>query len=204
MPRRPRSEPAATRRPALGASLPEVLIALAIVGLVGGAAWRALSEWADARASREAARGFLTDLRQVAHDARRQRRSLAIEFDLGSRDLFRVIADGNGNGVTAVDIANGIDTAEGDWRLVFREGRARLGVLRDLPNADGTGTVAGGSSPVQMGAMSRVLFTPRGTATAASIYVAGRGERAYAIRLLGSTQRLRLLCLGRYDTWESC
>ena len=62
-------------------------------------------------------------------------------------------------------IASGIDTADGDWRLVFREGRARLGVPRDVPNADGTGTIVGGSSPVQMGAMSRVLFTPRGTAT---------------------------------------
>lgn len=192
------------RRSTLGASLPELLMALAIIGLAAGAAWRALSDWADSRASREAARGLLVDLRQVAQDARRQRRSLAVEFELGARDRFRVIADGNGNGVTQADIASGIDVVDGDWRLVFREGRARLAITRDLPNADGTGSIAADSPPVQLGAMSRVTFTSRGTATAASIYVAGLGDRAYAIRVLGSTQRLRLLCLSRDDTWEAC
>ena len=48
------------------------------------------------------------------------------------------------------------------------------------------------------------MFTPRGTATAASLYVAGRGNRAYAIRVLGSTQRIRLPCLSRDDTWDAC
>ena len=204
MRRPPRSEPATPGRPEVGASLPEMLIVLAIVGLVAGSAWQALSDWSEARASREAARGLLADLRQVAQDARRQRRSLAIEFELGARDRFRVIADGNGNGVTSADIDNGVDAAASDWRLVFREGRGRLAVERDLPSADGSSTVAEGSSPVQLGAMSRVLFTPRGTGTAGSIYVAGRGERAYAIRVLGTTQRLRLLCLSRTDTWEAC
>lgn len=204
MARRPRSNTQQARRPSRGASLPEVLIVLALIGMVGGAAWQALSEWRVARASREAARGLAADLRQVAQDARRQRRSLAVEFDLQEPARWRILADGNGNGVTSADVTSGIDAPLTAWRLVFREGRARLAVTRDLPSADGSSTVSAGTAPVQMGAVPRLLFTPRGTATAASLYVAGQGERAYAIRVLGSTQRIRLSCLSRNANWEPC
>lgn len=204
MPSRPRSERRTGRHADGGASLPEILIALLIAAMACGGAWQSLSDWRDARASREAARGLAADLRALAQHARTQRRSLAVEFDLGEPAQWRVIADGNGNGVTSADVAAGIDAPHSPWRLVFREGRARLAVGRELPSADGTTTIAAGSAPVQLGAMTRLLFTPRGTATAASIYVAGRGERAYAIRVLGSTQRIRLLCLGPHDEWEAC
>jgi len=199
-----RTEAGATRRPTRGASLPELLVSLSFIGVVAGGAWHALSEWREALASREAARGVVADLRQVAHDARRQRRSLAIEFDLQEPPQWRVLADGNGNGITTADVTDGTDAPQTPWRLVFREGRARLAIARDLPSADGSGIVAAGSAPVQLGAMARLVFTPRGTATAGSLYVAGRGERAYAIRVLGSTQRIRLLCLNAADAWEPC
>ncbi len=177
---------------------------LAIVALVAAGSWQTLADLRDARASREAARGVVADLRRLAQDARRQRRSLALEFDLSGPEQWRVLADGNGNGITSADVASGVDAPVTPWTLVFREGRARLAVERGLPNADGTGTIAAGSAPVQLGAMTRLVFTPRGTATAASLYVAGRGDRAYAIRVLGSTQRIRLLCLNTLATWEAC
>jgi type II secretory pathway pseudopilin PulG len=187
-----------------GASLPEVVIALALIGVVSSGAWQALAELRDARASREAARGFATDLRGVAQEARRQRRSLAVEFRLAVPEQWRVIADGNGNGITAADVVSGVDAPQTPWRYVFREGRARLAVGRDLPGADGTGTLTSGSHPIQLGAVARLVFTPRGTGSAGSIYVAGRADRAYAIRVLGTTQRVRLVCLGSTGTWESC
>ena len=184
--------------------MPELAIALALIGVVSSGAWQALADLRDARASREAARGLATDLRGVAQEARRQRRSLAIEFQLAAPEQWRVIADGNGNGVTSADVASGIDTPQTPWTGVFREGRARLAVTRDLPGTDGTGTVPSGSAPIQVGAVGRLVFTPRGTGSAGSIYVAGRAERAYAIRVLGTTQRIRLVCLTATDTWEPC
>jgi len=101
-------------------------------------------------------------------------------------------------------VASGADGPVTPWTRVFREGRARLAIERSIPNADGTGTIAAGSAPVQLGAMTRLVVTPRGTATAASIYVAGTGDRVYAIRVLGSTQRIRLLCLSVSMDWEAC
>lgn len=144
------------------------------------------------------------DLRGVAQEARRQRRSLGVEFELGAPERWRVIADGNGNGVTTADMASGVDAPQTPWRLVFREGRARLAVTRDLPGADGTGTVPSGSAPVQLGASPRLMFTPRGTGASGSVYVSGGADRAFAIRVLGTTQRIRVVCLGRTDEWESC
>jgi hypothetical protein len=118
-------------------------------------------------------------------------------------ERLRVLADGNGNGVTTADIALGIDAPVTAWTGVFRQGRGRLAVTRDLPSADGSGTVLQGSAPVQLGVSSRLVFTPRGTSSAGSLYVAGTGARAYAIRVLGTTQRIRMLCLAR-GGWEAC
>lgn len=170
---------------------------------MSGGAWRTFAELRDERASREAARGLSADLRSIAQEARRQRRSLAVEFDLRAPERWRVLADGNGNGITSTDVSAGIDAPQTPWTLVFREGRARLAVTRDLPGADGSGVVPRGSTPIQLGASPRLVFTPRGTSGAASLYVAGRGDRAYAIRVLGTTQRVRLSCLAS-DVWEAC
>ena len=203
--RRPRRTDRHTAgRSTLGASLPELVLVLGLLAIVSGGAWRTLGELREARASREAARGLSADLRGVAQEARRQRRSLAVEFDLEVPERWRVLADGNGNGITGADLSAGVDAPQTPWTLVFREGRARLAVPRDLPGADGTGTVVQGSSPIQLGVSSRLVFTPRGTSAAGSIYVAGRGDRAYAIRVLGTTQRIRLSCLATGGAWEAC
>ncbi len=186
-----------------GVSLPELLIVLALTGIVSSAALHALGDLRDERAGREAARGVVADLRRVAQAARHARRALAIEFQPGDDAAWRVIADGNGNGVTMADVSAGIDVPEA-WTPVFREGRASLAITRAVPDTDGSGSIAAGSAPVRFGVMPRVIFTPRGTATAGSIFVAGRGNRMYAIRVLGSTQRVRLLCLSQVDAWEAC
>ena len=170
---------------------------------VGLGAWRALGELRDERASREATRGVVAALRLVGLDARRLDQARAVEIELSPPARMRVLADGNGNGVTSSDIAAGIDPVVEPWRLLFREGSARLAIERDLPDASGAGVVTAGSSPVRLGVAARIVFTPRGTSNAGSLYVAGRGGRAYAIRLLGTTQRVRMLCL-THTTWEVC
>lgn len=204
MPGLRRTEARQARRPERGASLPELAIVLALIGVASVLPWQALSQLRDARAGREAARGLAADLRGVAQEARRQRRSLAVEFDLDAPERWRVIADGNGNGVTTADVTGGIDAPQTPWQLVFREGVARLAVSRNLPGADGTGTVPAGSSPVQLGVSPRLVFTPRGTGSAGSLYIAGPADRVYAIRVLGTTQRIRLTCLGAGGDWEAC
>ena len=202
--RRPPNSSPRTRRPDRGASLIELLVAIGLASVVGLGAWRALADLRDERAAREAARGVVADLRRIALDARRLGQAHGVEIDATAPARWRVLVDGNGNCITTADISSGIDPPITTWTWVFREGVARLAVERDLPAADDGGVIAAGSAPVRLGAVPRIVFTARGTSSAGSLYVAGAGGRAYAIRLLGTTQRVRLLCLGAGDTWEVC
>ena len=202
--RRPPNSSPGTRRPDRGASLIELLVAIGLASVVGLGAWRALADLRDERAAREAAR-VEGDAPQVGHHAaRRLGQAHGVEIDATAPARWRVLVDGNGNGITTADISSGIDPPITTWTWVFREGVARLAVERDLPAADDGGVIAAGSAPVRLGAVPRIVFTARGTSSAGSLYVAGAGGRAYAIRLLGTTQRVRLLCLGAGDTWEVC
>ncbi|MBA2353612.1 MAG: hypothetical protein ACR2LU_03250 [Luteitalea sp.] len=184
--------------------MPEVLMVMALTTMVAANGWQALTALRDERAGREAARGLVLDLRRVAQDARRLQRALAVEFDAAGSGSIRVLADGNGNGVTSADIAAGTDAPLQAWRPAFREGRAALRINRVLPDSDGLGTLPAGSTPVRLGIQSRLHFTPRGTGNAGSLYLTGPRGHAYAIRVLGSTQRIRVLCLGAADTWDGC
>lgn len=203
MPGRARTSGWFTGRSERGASLPELAVVMAIVGLVGANGWHALDAMREERAGREAARGVVADIRAMAQESRRLRRALAVEFDLRDRPRWRLIDDGNGNGVTLADIAAGVDRAR-DWTPVVREGRAVLAVTRDVPSSDGAGVVRAGSAPVVLGAGTRLTVTPRGTASAASLYLAGPRGAMYVVRVLGTTQRIRLSCLAHDDTWSTC
>lgn len=184
-----------------GASLLEVLIVLSLVGGVTAGAWQVLRDVTDAADGREAARSLAVDLRAWALEARAAGRAIAVEIDVAS-SRWRAIDDRNGNGVTGADIAAGIDTPR-NWQPLFREGHARLAITRDVPDADGSGVLPMGSAPLRLGAAPRLTFTARGTATAASIYVASPGHRMFVVRVLGSTQRARVLCLEPAG-WEAC
>jgi hypothetical protein len=176
---------------------------LALAALVGANGLQALDAMRRERAGREAARGVASDLRALAQEARRLRRTVAVEFDLRTPGRWRVVDDGNGNGVTSVEIEAGVDRAR-PWRDVVREGHAVLDVPRDVPAADGEGVVRAGSAAVSLGAAPRLTFTPRGTASSASIYLVGPSQAVYAVRVLGTTQRIRLTCLSDAGAWEAC
>lgn len=203
MPGPPRTDGGRPRRPDRGASLLELVMCLAIAGTVAATAWHGLQALRDERAGREAARGVASVLRDLALEARHRGRSVAVEFDV-TRALWRVLMDGNGNGVSGAEVTAGIDPVVVDWTPVVREGRARLAVARDLPATPGDPPLPQGSNPVRLGVVPRLTFTPRGTSGSGAIYLAGPDNRAYVVRVLGNTQRVRLHCLSAATTWEPC
>lgn len=180
-----------------------MLICLALATMAMSSGWSALTALRDERIGREAARAVASTLRGLALDARTRGRSVAVEFDV-DRALWRVLVDGNGNGVVGSEVVAGIDPVLADWAPVLREPRARLAVARDLPASGGDPAVPAGSAPVRLGAVPRLTFTPRGTSGSGAIHVAGPGNRAYIVRILGNTQRVRLQCLTSASVWEAC
>ena len=106
---------------------------------------------------------------------------------------FSVVEDGNGDGVRTADIAQQIDrVVAAPMHLADLFPGAAIGLAPETP---ATGAVALGGTMI-------LSFSPNGTATSGSVYVVGRDQTQWAVRVLGVTARARVL---RYDratgTW---
>ena len=95
-----------------------------------------------------------------------------------------VIQDGNRNGVRARDIDLQIDRPI-DEALTLSDlfPGVEIGLTPQMPGTD----------PVQIGGSDILSFTPHGTASSGSVYVRGRDGTQWAVRVLGSTARARVL-----------
>ncbi len=149
---------------------------------------------------------LMHDLQQLARRARTSGAAIGVRLTPDAMgDVLEEFEDGNGNGVKNAEIAAGVDHATAPPRPVFRERGARLAIVNTIPTTDEAGTLSADDAPVRFGVSPLIVFTPRRTASSGSIYVAGPDDRQYAIRVLGTTQRWRLLCLDEQAfTWKEC
>jgi Tfp pilus assembly protein FimT len=109
--------------------------------------------------------------------------NVALRFDVGSDGVrFAMFMDGNGNGVRTADIMANVDPAV-EPSVALDEQFPGVTIA-----AEGE---AGG--PVQVGTSRLLSFSPDGTATAGTIYVASRDGTRWAVRVLGTTARTRVL-----------
>jgi hypothetical protein len=111
---------------------------------------------------------------------------------------YTVYMDGNGNGVLARDIRSGVDrpivSAE---RLSSHFSGIDFGALPDLPPIE-PGETPAGADPIRLGAGSLASFSPLGSATPGTLYLRGRGDSQYAVRIFGQTGKTRLLRFDRH------
>ena len=106
---------------------------------------------------------------------------------------FSVVEDGNGDGVRTADIAQQLDrVVAAPMHLADLFPGAAIGLAPETP----------ATSAVALGGTMILSFSPNGTATSGSVYVVGRDQTQWAVRVLGVTARARVL---RYDratgTW---
>ena len=100
---------------------------------------------------------------------------------------FSMVEDGNGDGVRAADVAAQIDRViEAPLHMSDLFPGAAIGLAAGIP----------ATSPVALGGTMILSFTPGGTATSGSVYVVGRDQTQWAVRVLGVTARARVL---RYE-----
>ena len=115
----------------------------------------------------------------------------------GQSFSYAVFVDGNGNGLRTRDIADGHDREiQPSERLADQFSGVAFGALPGLP-AVAPGAVAPGSDPIRIGPSDFLTFTPLGTSTPGSLYIQGRGDTQYVIRIFGETGRTRIL---KFDT----
>jgi len=187
-------------RAARGVSLLELVAALALGAMLLLAAWPAFAALRSGGRTAAAAREMAVTLQALRWQSVATGRSHGLSFASDSIGWsWRVVQDGNGNGLRTSEVRDGTDrTLAGPQRLEDRLAPVRLGFparssLPEIP--PGAGWIADLRDPVQFGRSNLVSFSPGGSASSGTLYVTD-GQALYGIVLFGPTARLRVW---RYD-----
>lgn len=120
---------------------------------------------------------------------------VAVRLELvDDRTSLQLFADGNGNGVSQRDITRGLDLPLAARE--FLDDRARdvtLRINQPVTDPGGGSGLDPGDDPLRIGNTALLTFSPLGSATSGTIYVAGRRGPQMAIRIFGGTGRVRVL-----------
>jgi Type II transport protein GspH len=141
-----------------------------------------------------AARYLSTRLYQARMEAVGRSADVGVRFVQTSDGYaYTIYVDGNGDGVRTRDIQGNVDPRIGSAeRLPDHFAGVDFGVLAGLPPVDAS-SAAPGTDPIKLGASSILTFTPLGTSSSGSLYLRGRRNSQYVIRILGETGKTRVL-----------
>ncbi len=184
-------------RKSSGYSLMEMTFAAGLMATVGAAASPGLLVTLDDTRTLGAVRYVAATLQQVRLDAALRHGDAAMRFSVsGASYVFSEYVDGNGNGVRSADISSGIDREiRRPERLSDQFTGVDFGTIPGLPPVDSS-SVAPGTNPIRLGSSNLATFTSAGTSTSGSLYIRGRRNAQYVVRIYGETGKTRVL---RFD-----
>jgi type II secretory pathway pseudopilin PulG len=178
-----------------GYSLLELTMVMGLGAMLTAAAIPQYLNGLDDVRAKGAAHHLAARLQSARMEAVKRSAMVGVQFtqtDSGTYS-YAVYLDGNRNGVLTRDIQKGVDiliaTAE---RLSDQFPGVDLGALPGLPPVDPGGTPPG-SDPVRMGSGNIATLSAVGTATSGTIYIRGRRDVQYAVRVFGETGKTRML-----------
>ncbi|HET7437150.1 MAG TPA: GspH/FimT family pseudopilin [Thermoanaerobaculia bacterium] len=188
-----------------GLSLIELLIVVAIIGLIAGVGLPSFASMHRRNAVKAACAElrttfYLARSRAIAHD-----RNSGLKFETVDGEWrFALYDDGDGDGLRSDDIRRGVDRRVTPLRRVLPESAAAKIGLPPVPIVDPDGDrIAAGASPVQFNRSTICSFSPVGSSTPGTIYITDDVGELWAVRVYGTTAKMRLL---RYDAarkrWE--
>jgi len=143
---------------------------------------------------------FKGEFRKARSMATRNNVYTAIRFEeKAAIPKYSVYVDGNSNGVRKEDIVKGIDRrVAGPFFLDAQAPGVRVGINPGTPAIPPEKGILDVSDPIKFGA-DMLSFSPLGTATPGTFYLAGEASQA-AVRVTPGTARVRLM-LCRNGTW---
>lgn len=182
---------------ARGFSLVEMVVVVGIVLTMAAVALPAFRPMFAESHLLGAGEAFRTQFRLAASTAVRANAYTAIRFETrGSEVWYAVYRDCNHNGVRSADIASGIDVLiSGPFPLTSGAPTVRVGINPGVPAIPpDSGLLTG--DPIQFGRSDILSFSPLGTATPGTFYLAGESAQA-AVRVTPGSARVRLMiCRG--------
>lgn len=192
-----------------GISLPEVCLALFLVGLASVLVLPSFSVMIDG-VRLGAASGRMTLLfRQLRYQAIASASCRGVVFRAGDdgKVVFVVAEDGNGNGIRRSEVEDGTDpVVDGPVSLAARHGGVTFGIHSTEPVPvlpPGSGQLQNPGDPIRFGSSDLVSFTPRGTSSSGTLYLLSSRGRMRAVRIYGVTGRIRVWdYVPARGTWE--
>lgn len=181
-----------------GMTVFEIAVVVGLVALVAVVGMPVLAQVTSDVRTHSAARYLATRVQSARLEAARRGVHVAVRFEPHPDGLrFRTYVDGNGDGVRNADIARGIDWPLGPSdALPDHFGDADLRVAIPVPGIDGGAAVPLGADPVRLGASALLSWSPLGSSTSGTVYIAGPRGPQLAVRVFGATGRVRVL---RFD-----
>jgi type II secretory pathway pseudopilin PulG len=182
-----------------GHTLLEMVLVVALILLA--ASWlipglRAYSQEAHLMA---AAQRFCGQFREAYSMAVKQNVNTAIRFETSaSGPVYSLYRDGNGNGVLSADIAAGRDRrVAGPFEVSGGAADVRVGINANVPAIPPDSGTLDPADPIRFGRSNMLSFSPMGTATPGTFYLAGSFAQA-AVRVTPGSARVRIMfCRGR-------
>lgn len=178
-----------------GAALIDIVVSVALCLLMGAVAVPVVGGTLERERTVIGAQYLAGHLQRARLESLKRARSVAVRLELiGDRTQLRVYADGNGNGVLQRDIDRGTDVALTPLEWLDDQVRdISLRINQDVTEASGSGTLEPGDDPLRIGNTALVTFSPFGSATSGTLYVAASRGPQMAIRIFGATGRVRVL-----------
>ncbi len=180
---------------AAGAALIDIIIATSLCVVMTAIAIPVVGGTLDRERSIVGAQHLAGHLLRARLDALKRARSVALRIEIvGDRTRLQLFADGNGNGVLQRDIDRGIDVplAPREW-LDDQARDISLRVNQTIKDVAGSATLAPGDDPLRIGNTALLAFSPQGSATNGTLYIAAHRGPQMAIRVFGATGRVRVL-----------
>ncbi|HEU0105698.1 MAG TPA: GspH/FimT family protein [Vicinamibacteria bacterium] len=182
-----------------GHTLLEMVFVLGIILLMASLLIPGLRAYSQEAQLLAAAEKFCGQFREAYSMAIKQNVNTAIRFETGARGpTYSLYADGNGNGVLSADIASGRDRrVAGPIPLDAGLARVRVAINPGVPAIPPDSGTLDPTDPIKFGRSNMLSFSPMGTATPGTFYLAGESAQA-AVRVTPGSARVRIMvCRGR-------
>jgi Tfp pilus assembly protein FimT len=188
-----------------GAAFIDIVVATCLVVVISAMAVPVVGGTLDRERTIIGTRHLAAQLQRARLEAVTRARSVALRIELiDDRTRLRLYADGNGNGVRQKEIDSGVDVplTPASW-LDEQSGNVALRVNQLVTAVTGPGTLAPGDDPLHIGNTTLLSFSPAGSATGGTLYVARPHGPQMAIRIFGATGRVRVLMFDtRTQQWQ--
>lgn len=181
-----------------GYTLVEMVLVVAIIFTMVAVSVPILQAYAEDAHILGAGRKFKGEFRKARSIATRLGVQTAIRFEEKTDGLYySLYVDGNYNGVLSAEIGAGADRRiSGPLRVDAGAPGVRVGINRDVPAIPPDRGTLDTADPVRFGRSNMLSFSPLGTATPGTFYLASENAQA-AVRVTPGGARVRLMiCRG--------